>query len=157
MCNALHIDSATSKIKQARHVAFDEGMTDSANLPPFIQYLQDPESNLELVDLEDMATLDASLSPFAHVSDITCEFRPQDEYSLGVQYGPCPQYLRAYASDFLRPFGPHSVDSACRKFLGGYITKIGDTPVFSVDDVNAALHALAHSSSPPSTVVVRIS
>ena len=155
--NALYIDSATGKIKQARHVAFDEGMLDSTDPPPYVRYLRNPDSKLDLVDLAEEDTLDVSLSPFAQVDDVTCSFRPQDEHSLGIQFGKCNRYFRAYAADFLRSFGPHKVDAARRKFLGGYITKIGDHPVFSIDDIARVLHDYAHHSTPPATLLVRIS
>ena len=157
MGNALYIDSASGKVKQTRHMAFDEGMNDSADPPPYVQYLKNPDSSLELVDLDEVEPLDVSLSPFSHVDDVPCTFRPQDEHSLGVQFGSCPRYGRAYAADFLRPFGPHEVSAARRKFIGGYITKLGDFPVFSTDDVARVLHEYAHRPVPPASLLVRIS
>ena len=84
-------------------------------------------------------------------------FKPQDEHALGIQFSKCPRYLRAFAADFLRPFGPHAVAHARRNFLGGYITKIGDTSVFTLDDVHTAIHHYAHQPQPPATLLVRIS
>ena len=157
MGNALFIDSVTAKVKQTRHLAFDEGMNDSPNPPPYVQYLRNPESKLDLVDLEEEEPLDVSLSPFSQVDDVACAFRPQDEHSLGIQFGTCPRFRRAYAADFLRPFGPHDVSAARRKFLGGYIIKIGDHPVFSSDDISKVLHDYAHQAAPPASLLVRIS
>ena len=155
--NALYIDNATGKVKTARHVAFDEGMSDSPAPPPYVQYLRNPEVPMDTLDLDNEPSIDVSLSPFAHVSDVSCVFRPQDEHSLGVQFGTCPRFRRAFVTDFTRNFGPHSVDAARRKFLGGYITKIGDFPVFSTNDVTRVLHDYAHQPTPPATLVVRIS
>ena len=155
--NALYIDSVTGKVKQTRHLAFDEGMNDSPNPPPYVKYLQNPDSDLDLVDLEDVEPLDVSLSPFSHVDDVVCEFRPQDEHSLGIRFGVCPRFRRAYAADFLRPFGPHDIAAARRAFLGGYVTKIGNSPVFTPDDVASTLRDLAHQATPPTSVLVRIS
>ena len=157
MRTAVYLDTATGRIKTARHVAFDEGMADVADPPPYVKYLRNPEQPLELVDLERTVPIDVSLSPFSHLDDVQCAFRPQDEHSLGIQFSSCPRFRRAYAADFLRPFGPHDVPAARRKFLGGYITKIGDTPVFSLDDVRRVLRDYAHMPAPPPSLLVRIS
>ena len=157
MSNAIYVDSQTGLIKQARHVAFDEGMTDSVNPPPFVAYLNNPDSKLELADLAESDTLDVSLSPFGRLRDIECSFRPQDKYPLGIHFTRCPRYFRAYASDFLRPFGPHDVSAARRHFLGGYITKIGTHSVFTLDDISRVLHDYAHQATPPTHLTVRIS
>ena len=155
--NAMYIDSSTGRVKSARHIAFDEGMSDSSDPPPFARYLQNPDQKFDLVDLESSDSVDVSLSPFSKVTDISCSFRPQDEYPLGIRFGQCPRYMRVFAADFLRRFGPHDVPAARRKFLGGYITKIGDHPVFGLQDVTRVLHDLAHSDAIPSSLVVRIS
>ena len=154
---ALYLDLATNKVKSSRHVAFDEGMSDMTDPPPFVKFLRAPSSQLDLLNLDDEPSIDVSLSPFAHVSDVTCAFRPQDEHPLGVQFDTCPRFRRAFAVDFTRPFGPHAVDAARRKFLGGCVTKIGDHPVFSEDDIRHVLHEYSHLANPPATLTVRLS
>ena len=154
---ALYLDLATNKVKSSRHVAFDEGMSDMSDPPPFVKFLNDPSSHLDWLDLTKEPTLDVSLSPFSQVSDVTCAFRPQDEFSLGVRFDTCPRFRRAFAVDFTRPFGPHAITTARRKFLGGYITRIGDHPVFTKDDIHRVLHEYAQMATPPATLVVRVS
>ena len=155
--NALYIDSATGKVKQARHLSFDEGMQDSDSPPPYVKFLQNPDLELDPIDLDREAPIDVSLSPFSRVTDVNCVFRPQDEHALGIIFGVCPKFRRAYASDFTRPLGPYTIEKSRRNFLGGYITKIDDSPVFSIDDIARVLQSLSQLELPPTTICVRIS
>ena len=65
MRTAVYRDWATGHIKTARHVAFDKGMANVADLPPYVKYLRNPEQSLELVDLKKSIPIDVSLS---HIS-----------------------------------------------------------------------------------------
>ena len=112
MGNALCLDTSTNKVKAARHGAFYEGRSDSDTPPPYVRYLRNPDLKLDLVDLDETVPLDVSLSPFSHVADVTCPFRPQDEHPLGFQVSSCPRFRRAFVADFLRPFGPYNQATA---------------------------------------------
>ena len=154
--NAIYLDDATRKVKKARHISFDEGMADLIDPPPFVKLLKNPDLKLDHIELDASPDLDVSLSPFTDVKDYTATFRPQDEHSLGLQFGRCARFTRATITAFTRPFGTLDVTAANRKLLGSYILKIGSHPVFSVDDVSRILHAYSHQPDPPATLVVRL-
>jgi hypothetical protein len=154
--NAIYLDDATRKVKKARHISFDEGMADLIDPPPFVKLLKNPDLKLDHIELAASPDLDVSLSPFTDVKDYTATFRPQDEHSLGLQFGRCARFTRATITAFTRPFGTIDVTAANRKLLGSYILKIGSHPVFSVDDVSRILHAYSHQPDPPATLVVRL-
>ena len=153
---ALYIDAATGKVKTTRHITFDEGMLDSANPPPFAKFIANPEVPMDTMDLGEHEDLRISLSPFTSTVDVPCSFRPHDEHALGVQFDRCPRYRRVFATAFTRPFGPHSMDTANRRFIGSYVLKIGDHPVFTQDDILRIVHHYRHLPSPPATLSLRL-
>ena len=156
MRHAYYVDSATGVVKTARHIAFDEGMVDSKNPPPYVLYLRG-ELTHEQLHLDDAtADMQVSLSPFNEVDKVNCVFTPSAEHPLGFQIEHCPRYLRAYVSAFNRPFGPHSADSANRRYLGGYVLKVGTHYTFSPDDVYRALKTYSSMTTPPATIPVLI-
>ena len=86
MRNALYLDDTTGKIKKARHVAFDEGMNDVDDPPPYVKYIRDPSAQPDVFDLSDHDSLSVSLSPFTNVKHYDLAFQPQDQHSLGRPY-----------------------------------------------------------------------
>ncbi len=156
MRHAYYEDLETGKIKTARHIAFDEGMNDLKTPPPYVRFLKG-ELEPHTVHLDD-ATRDmqVSLSPFTDVDVVDCDFRPSTTQPLGFQVESCPRFKRAYASAFNRPFGPHETGSANRRYLGGYILKVGQHFTFSPDDVQAAIASYSRLASPPKSLPVVI-
>ena len=143
MRNAYYVDLETGVVKTARHIAFDEGMIDSKNPPPFVQYLRG-DLDKDQLHLDDAtSSMQVSLSPFNEVDVVDCRFRPSAAHPLGFQVGHCPKYLRAYATAFNQPFGPHDAAAANRRYLGGYILKVGQHFTFSPDDVQEAIRLYA--------------
>lgn len=57
MCSAVFLDATTGQTKTARHVAFDEGMADVNDPPPYVKYLQNPDHPLESVNLDQTVPL----------------------------------------------------------------------------------------------------
>ena len=156
MRNAYCVDLETGVIKTARHIAFDEGMIDSKSPPPFVQYLRS-DLDKDQLHLDDATSLmQVSLSPFNEVDVIDCRFRPSAAHPLGFQVGHCPKYLRAFATAFNQPFGPHDAAAANRRYLGGYILKVGQHFTFSPDDVQEAIRSYASLDSPPPSLPVMI-
>jgi hypothetical protein len=154
--HAYYLDDLTGKVKHARHIAFDEGWNDSPNPPPYVSFLKgsvDP-TRIHLDDqLENMTIIP---SPFVKLATIDCSFRPSAPQPLGFQYERCPRFHRAYVSAFNRSFGPHSKDTANRKFLGGYILQIGKYPIFSPSDIDDAVRKYSAMPTPPSTVSIQL-
>ena len=145
-----YVDATTGTVKTARHVAFDEGMNDSADPPPYVRYLRgdlDPEH----IHLDDSTPdMQVSLSPFNEVDIVTCDFHSAATSPLGLEIGRCDRYLRAYARSFTRPFGPHPIDSAHCRYLGGYVLKVGEFFTFTPADVARAVAHYANLPTPPS-------
>ncbi len=157
MRNAVYYDVDTKTIKTARHIAFDEAVRDTADPPPYVHYLR--ESKLEAepdVDLDLLPDLSIIPSPFNSVTEVDCEFRPDDSHPLGFQYGNDPRYLRAYATAFNRAFGKFDSTSANRKFIGSYILKVGNFPTFSPNDVASAVRYYAKLKEPPDKLLIRL-
>ena len=158
MRNAVYYDLESRKIKTARHVAFDEGMLDCDDPPPFARYLHDPKAEPfgDKLDLND--TTDFSIMPtaFNDIKEVECEYRPDATYPLGFQIGNDPRFLRAFATSFQRPFGKFSIPRANKDFVGCYIIKVGNFAVHSPEDVAKVLDTYSRMSSPPKTLVVRL-
>jgi hypothetical protein len=154
--HAYYLDDLTGKVKHARHIAFDEGWNDSPDPPPYVSFLKgtvDP-TRIHLDDqLENMAIVP---SPFVKLATVDCSLQPSAPHPLGFQYERCPRFHRAYVSAFNRSFGPHSKDTANRKFLGGYILQIGKYPIFSPSDIEDAVRDYSAMPTPPSTVSVQL-
>ena len=158
MRNAIYYDLDTKTIKTARHIAFDEGMQDMDDPPPFVRYIKDPESPPpeDIVDLDNTDDFSVVPSAFNDITEVECNYSPDAEHPLGFQVGRDPRFLRAFATSFNRPFGKFDTDKANKKFVGSYIIKIGNYPVFSPDDIARVLDEYSRMSSPPSTLVVRL-
>lgn len=155
--SAIYLDTETGVIKTARHVSFDEGMQDCTDPPPYVHFLKDadidPNDHLVLGDEDALAAVP---TPFNDVTEIDCQFSPDAEHPLGFQVGRDPRFLRAFATAFNRPFGKFDPATANKKFLGSFILKIGDYPVFSPDDIAVALDHYRRMKTPPSSLVVRL-
>ena len=156
MRNALYLDDATGKIKKARHVSFDEGMNDVANPPPYVRLLHNPDLKRETLKLPCDDSLSVSLSPFTQVKHYDLILRPQDQHSLGLQFGRCPRFSRATVTAVTRAVGRWNLSTSNKRLVGSYILRIGDHPIFSVDDVRRVLHDYCHQSDPPATLPVRL-
>ena len=154
--HAYYYDEDAKTVKTCRHIAFDEGMQDLPNPPPFVHQLRGTAPSTQ-VHLDD-ATRDMqiSLSPFTHELTVECVFRPSATHPLGFQIERCPRFLRAYISAFTRSFGPHDTATANRRFLGSYVLKVGAFFTFSPDQVASALQHYSRLDSPPSTLSVRL-
>ena len=166
MRDALYFDLKTQAVKEAQHVAFDEAMHDLKDDKPPNARLLSRGSDGKLPDVLDdsfnlpveVPDLEVLTGPFTNISDIEVPFDPSDPLlSTGLEYRKCTRFLRAYVSDVLRrPPTFRSIRAFKAKFLGAYIVRVGDRPVFSPDQVDAALAALATSTSPPSSVVLSL-
>ena len=159
MKKAVYIDKVTGRIKNATHVAFDEGMSDCEDPPPYVRFLKDAltaEDQTAITLTDDHLKIDVSLTPFNDVVDVECLLDLSSDHPLGFQVERCPRFLRAYASAFNRSFGPHSKDIANRCFLGGYIIKVDKTAVFSPDDISTVVDRLRKQSPVPKKILVRI-
>ena len=156
MRHAFYYDLESKQVKTSRHVAFDEGMQDLRNPPPFVHQLRGTAPTTQ-VHLDDVTRdMQVSLSPFTHVVEHTVPFRPDSPHPLGFQLERCPRYLRAYISAFNRAFGSHSVADANRRFLGSYVLKVGKFFTFTPDHVRDALHYYSTLDSPPTSLIVRL-
>ncbi len=158
MRNAIYYDLETKTIKTARHIAFDEGMQDMDEPPPFVRYIKDPSSEPldDIVDLDNTDDFSVVPSAFNDIADIECSYSPDAAHPLGFQIGHDPRFLRAFATSFNRPFGKFDVEAANRKFVGSYIIRIGNYSVFSPDDVSRVLDEYSRMPTPPKTLVVRL-
>ena len=154
--NALYYDNQTHTVKTARHIAFDEGFNDSKNPPPYVQALRGeiPSDTLHLDNVS--SSMAVSLSPFNTVDAVTVKFRPKAKDPLVFSVQPCPRFRRAYVNEFITNFGPHSIDASTRKYLGGYILKIGERFTFSPADVVSAIDHYSALPEPPSALVIHI-
>ena len=159
MRHAYYIDSSTGTIKTARHIAFDEGMSDSPHPPPYVKFLKANPNDIDHQEFDldhNSDDVRVSLSPFNQVEEFACTFRPRDVHPLGFQIGHCPRFLRAFATAFNRPLDTFTVEAANRRFLGGYILKVGDYPVYSTDDIAAVVDKYRKLDVPPKSLVIRI-
>lgn len=156
MRHAYYWDETTKRVKTARHLTFDEGWNDSTDPPPYVKYLRG-ELKLEDIRLEDSsADMQISLSPFRDVVDIDCDFKPLDKRPLGIRTGACSRYLRAYVTEFTRPFGRYSVTQANKRLRGGYILKVGAFFTFTERDITMAAHFYAALEVPPTKITIRV-
>ena len=88
MKKAVYIDKVTGKIKNASHVAFDEGMSDCNNSPPYVCFLKNAlskENQTAITLTNDHLKIDVSLSPFNHVVDVECLLDLSSNHPLGFQ------------------------------------------------------------------------
>lgn len=154
--SAYYYDLETKTVNTSRHVAFDEAMLSSDSPPPFAHYLRGAELPPDQLDLGDYENIASVPTPFTKVEEIACRFTPNTEHPLGFQVGRDPRFLRAFATSFNRAFGSHSAAAANRKYLGSYILKIGDYPVFSPDDIAEVIERYRKQDTPPSSLVVRL-
>ena len=156
MRHAFYYDLQTKTVKTARHIAFDEGMSDMKKPPPFVQLLRG-ELKPDQLHLDDAtADMQVSLSPFNEIDIVDCDFDPKSDQPLGFQIERCPHYLRAYVSSFNRPFGPVDTSVANKRYLGGYVLKVGKHFTFSPEDVRNALAEYSSLDSPPKTLPIMI-
>jgi len=156
MRNAFFYDSVEKKVLTARHIAFDEGFNGDAKPPPYVRFLKG-DLSLEEVDLTDATSdMQVSLSPFNEIDVVDTPFTPRAMNPLGFSFGPCPLFLRAYVNKFDRNFGPYPPSVATRKYVGGYIIKVGDIFTFSPADVTAAIRSYAALPTPPKSLRIHI-
>ena len=147
--DAYYFDLETQTVKTSRHVAFDEALLESKDPPPFAHYLRNATLPADALDLGEYESLSSIPTPFTKIVEIDCALHPDSEHPLGFQVGRDPRFLRAFATSFNRAFGHHTKEQANRKFLGSYVLKIGDYPVFSQDDIAEVLHQYCRMPSPP--------
>ena len=114
-----------------------DGVT-SANLPSGLD---------DLHLLPDSDLLDVELSPFTKFRTVEFPFDPGSKKPFGFAVSTDERYLRAFATKF--------TDSAAQdKHGGSYILRVGNHPIFSVDDFDAAVAKLADSKTPPTSVEI---
>lgn len=164
MRDALYFDSTTKHVLDTQHIAFDEAMNDlaDADKPPNARLLSRSSDGKLPSVLADTFRLPVSVpdlevqtGPFCEIVDLDLPFDPSHAQPLGVEYRKCDRFLRAYLSDVhVSPPGFRSLRAFKKRYLGAYIIRVGDVPVFSPDQVDKALADLASSSSPPDTVTL---
>ena len=158
MRNAIYYDLDSNVVKTARHVAFDEGMQDVDTPPPFLRHLKktDLDSSDDVVNLDELPDLSVVPTAFNEFQEVECNFNPNATHPLGFQFGHDKRFLRAFATSFNRPFGKFTVAQANSKFVGSFITKVGNYAVYSPDDIAKVLYDYSRLSSPPKTLVIRL-
>ena len=165
--NIFYYDATTNHVKEAQHVAFDEGFvgTPDAECPPNVRLLraygQENDDAAQAVfdelDLRrDQFTLDVSESPYLLIEDVHMPFLPGDDHPLGMSFHRCDRFRRAYVSQAHRAAEKFRLRQFRSRFIGSYIVAIDDTPVFSLDDVHSTLDNLASLETPPSSVKVSL-
>ena len=156
MRHAYYYDIQSKKVLTARNLVFDEGMNDSTDPPPYVRFLRG-ELPKEEIDLQNATPeMQIHLTPFVNVEEVECDFHARASQPLGFQLGRCPRFSRAYANSFNRRFGTYSKDVANRRFLGGYILKVGEIFTFSPEDVAAAVDHYKSLDDPPAKLSIRI-
>ena len=110
----------------------------------------------EIVDLDEEANIDVSLSPFQEIETIDVPFDPSSETPLGFEIARCASFRRAFAHDFaIEVTLDGRYPAYVRKhFQGAYILGLHGRPVYSPEDAAAILQDLRDTSSPPDTVRV---
>ena len=157
--NIFYFDLATGKVKEAQHVAFDEGFAGvaDADAPPHARLLRAaglaPDSSPDFSDRFDLdvttINLEVDANPFLSIEDVHVPFKPTADHPLGLTFNRCGKLLRAYVSGVHSPAERFTLHTYRRKFLGSYVVSIDDVPVFSLDDINAALDRLQSLEVPP--------
>lgn len=166
MRSALYYDLQTKEVKDSQHVAFDEAMHDlGVDKPPNARLLSRTSSG-DLPDLlsdafklpVDVPDLEVQSCPFSDVTEVTLPFDPSAPLtSIGLDYRKCSRFLRAYISDVtVRPPAFRSLRAFKAKFLGAYIVRVGDQPVFTPEQIDTALTGLACSATPPSNITLSL-
>ena len=87
MKKAVYIDKVTRKIKNASHVAFDEGMSDCDNPPPCVCFLKDAlseEDQTAITLTDNHLKINVSLTPFNHMVDMECLLDMSSDHPLGL-------------------------------------------------------------------------
>jgi hypothetical protein len=106
--NIFEFNLATGKVKEAQHVAFDEGFFGVAlvDAPPHAWLLccaaLDPASSPDFTDPFDLDVADINLgvdaNPLLSIQDVHVPLKPTANHSLGLTFNQCDKLLRAHVS-----------------------------------------------------------
>jgi hypothetical protein len=160
--NIFYFDLSTGKVKEAQHVAFDEGFSGvaDADAPPHARILRaaglvphgsptsDDRLDLDIADIN----LEVDANPFLSIDELHVPFKPTADHPLGLTFNRCGKLLRAYVSGIHSPAERFNLRTFRRKFLGSYVVSIDDTPVFSLADTHAVLDRLQSLETPPKSI-----
>ena len=151
MKNIYWYDPSTSRVKLSYHARFDEGMYDlpQSHIPPHVQHLQRLLSNDEKIPVDHTAMaaipFDTCLSPFTQERDVKVKVKCSNK-SFGFGFENDDLLHRAFILELLPGSSAETMCSSPRatrrKYLGAFVTAVGDTPVFSKRDVLLALTRL---------------
>ncbi len=151
MTQAIYWDLDTKKVKTATHVKYDEGMNDLDHPTPNSHQLRQalghplpPESTEETSPTS--LSFESSESPFQELWDTSIPIKCTGD-TLGFDISHCPARGRGY----LTHAAPHSTASGLKnwkkRLKGAYIISVDDTPVFTKEDIEAALRHARHNAS----------
>jgi hypothetical protein len=151
--NLLWYDLETHRVKIAFHARFDEGMNDlpADSIPPNVQHLQRVRDGLPLEPDDHDLSVSAFVfrdSPFSSDTDDTVRVICTHP-TFGFQLAEDTETGRVYAQDLIDHSSAltlrSSPNATRRKYRGAFITAIAETPIFSMEDANAAFLALRNS------------
>jgi len=106
-----------------------------------------PKGERDQYSLDEGEILDVDTSPFQKRVSVSFPFDPKATPPLGFTYSTDKRFRRAFASEFTHPDDQ-------KRYLNAFILKIGDTDVYSVEDVDAVIDTLCKLKDPPPEIEV---
>ncbi len=158
MQSILYYDIRSDTVTTATHARFDEGMSDEIDPPPNVQQLRVAQGRPVPKDAREIPGIDLEVTtkPFRDLAKIELNIEGCEDEHFGFEIRDCNERRRAYVSRIYNGTPISKIKNSRKRFIGAYFVSVNASPVYTSDEVRAALEEIHKSDDSTVEIVLAI-